>query len=246
MYYKKVNYNNNKDCFNFLHNHFTYSTMNSWNGLRSIANNVKLYNIPELDTSDALKVLEEDNYFAINEAIEDWENDHPGYKVGFNGRSGGYLVLYSSNHNGHCFKDEESPCFYSTYEEWKEDVKEHYFTLKNFNSILINEVKIVQEFDQLCDDLVALTKSLIEDMHRREALTKKYSATLRFQRYYYDTIEDLKLHMLDMKRCGYSVYEWSADDEEAIYAEYEMNESVDSEIVLDEEGDEDFVYETER
>ena len=244
MYYKKVDLNNNKACFEFLANHFEYDTMNSWNGLTSIANNVKLYNISEIkDCGEALKALEEDEYFSINQAIKDWEDDHPGYKVGFNGRSGGYLVLYNYENNQHCFYDDPvCPCAYSDYEDWKKDVREGYGSLKEYHGILEDEVTIVQDFDQLCDNLVALTISLVEDMHRREALTKKYSATLRFQRYYYDTVEDLKLHMLDMKKRGYSVWEYSADDEEAIYAEYEMNENIESEVVLDEEGDEDFVY----
>ena len=247
MYYKKVDYTSNKECFNFLANHFEYDTMNSWNGCRSIANNVKVYNIPEIkDDGEALKALEEDDYFTINQAIKDWEYYHPGYQVAFNGRSGGYLVLYKAGTNRHALiaDDSDSPCNYrpEDYEYWKRDVQQDYGSLKNYQNILIDQVKLVQGFDRLCDDLVALTISLVEDMHKREALTKKYSATLRFQRYYYDTVEDLKLHMLDMKRRGYSVWEWSADDEEAIYAEYEMNESIESEIVLDEEGDEDFVY----
>ena len=29
--------------------------------------------------------------------IEDWEAEHEGYEVSFNGRSGGYLVLYSKH-----------------------------------------------------------------------------------------------------------------------------------------------------
>lgn len=242
MYYKKVDLTSNKAMFEFLTNHFTYDTMNSWNGLRSIANNVKVYNIPDLDDREALEALEDDDYFSINEAIKDWEDDHPGYKVGFNGRSGGYLVLYSSDHNGHCFKGEScSPCHYKTYDEWRSAVKDGWGSLKAFHPTLIKEVKLVQEFDQLCDDLVALTKSLIEDMKRRKALTKSYSATLRFQRYHYDTVEDMKLHMLDMKRRGYSVWEYSDSDSDGIYAEYEMNESIESEITLDEEGDEEFV-----
>lgn len=241
MYYKKVDYNSNKAMFEFLAGHFTYSTLNSWNGLRSIAHNVKVYNLPDIDSWEALQALEEDQYLSINQAIEDWEADHPGYRVGFNGRSGGYLVLYNDHNNGHCFDNENSsPCHFELdeYDNWKQAVKEEWGSLKAFKSELEYEVKLVQEFDQLCDDLVALTKELIKDMKRRQELTKQYSATLRFQRYDYDTEEDLKLHMLDMKRRGYSVYEYSLED---LYAEYEMNELIDSEIVLEEEGDEELI-----
>lgn len=242
MYYKSVDLNNNKACFNFLVNHFEYDTMNSWNGWKSIANNVKVYNIPDIDDGEALKALQEDDYLSINQALRDWEDEHPGYEVTFNGRSSGYLVLYRKDTNRHALIafDSDSPCNYypNQYEDWKRDVQNDYGSLKAYHSELVKQVKLVQAFDQLCDDLVALTKELIADMHKRQRLTRHYECTLRFQRFYYETIEDLKLHMLDMKRRGYSVWEWSEED---LFAEYEMNEAVASEIVLDEEGDEDFV-----
>lgn len=243
MYFKKVNYNSNKDMFNFLINHFTYPTMNSWNRVTSIANNVKVYNIPDLDDAKALEALEEDNYASINLAIEDWEHAHPGYEVFFNGRSGGYLVLGNKGNNRHVFSGEfYSPYEYVNakhpYEDWKEDVREYYGSLKEYKPILIEQVKLVQDFDKLCDDLVDLTKSLISELEKRKSLTRKYSATLRFQRYHYETLEDLKLHMLDMKRRNYSVWEWDPDE---LWVEYEMNEAINSEIVLEKEGEEDFI-----
>lgn len=243
MYFKKVNYNSNKDMFNFLINHFSYPTMNSWNGVTSIANNVKVYNIPVLDDAKALEALEEDNYQSINLAIKDWEEDHPGYEVFFNGRSGGYLVLGNKRNNSHVFAEEfYSPCEYinanNPYEAWKEDVREYYGSLKEYQPNLIEQVKLVQDFDKLCDDLVDLTKLLISELEKRKSLTRKYSATLRFQRYHYETLEDLKLHMLDMKRRNYSVWEWDPDE---LWVEYEMNEGIDSEIVLEKEGEEDFI-----
>ncbi len=239
MFYKKVDLKSNKACFDFLTQHYHYDTLNSWNGLRSIANNVKLYNLP-VDTSKALEALEEDDYLSINQTIRDWEEEHPGYKVGFNGRSGGYLVLYNDHNNCHCFNDDNcSPCLYDNYEYWKEDVQENWGSLKAYHPSLVKQVQIVQEFDKLCDDLIEVLKELIADLDKRKSLTKHYGATLRFQRYYYDTLEDLKLHMLDMKRQGWRVWEWSDED---LFVEYEMNEAIHSEIVL-EEGDEDFIYE---
>ena len=235
MYYKNVHYLNYNECFGFLKNHSTYDTMNSWNGLKSIANNVKLYNLPGIDLNEALEALEEDTYQTINSEIEEWQSVHPGYFVYFNGRSGGYLVLTSEYHHGHVFKDEPlSPVFFNSYDEWKKEVEEECGSLEEYRNKLISQVKLVQEFDQLCDDLIEVVKELIAQMKDRKARTKSYSAVLRFQRYYYDTLEDLKLHMLDMKEKGYSVYEYSEED---LYAEYEMNESINSEVVL-EEGEE--------
>ena len=229
MFYKKVNYNNNKECFDFLVKHFTYDTMNSWNGLRSIANNVKVYNLP-VDNGEALQALEEDDWFSINQTCRDWEDVHPGYKVGFNGRSGGYLVLYSAYNNCHVFQNiDTSPCRYDDYEEWKADIREYWGSLKAYHSQLVDQVKIVQEFDKLCDDLIDVLRGLIDDMKNRKSLTRQFSATRRFERYYYEDEENLKLHMLYMKQQGYSVWEYDTDD---LFAEYEMNEDVDGEVVL--------------
>ena len=59
MFYKKVNKNNCKDMYNFIKNHFTYYTLNSWNGLCSIANNVKIYNLDiEGDEWKLLEILQ--------------------------------------------------------------------------------------------------------------------------------------------------------------------------------------------
>ena len=240
MYYKKVDYNSNKECFDFLANHFEYDTMNPWNALRSIAHNVKIYNLP-VDYDEAMEALERDDYFSINQTIKDWEEDHPGYEVGFNGRSGGYLVLMNNRNNGHVFDgDYSSPCQFrpDQYDYWKETVQEEWGSLKAYHNILVDQVKIVQEFDKLCDDLIDVLRGCIEEMKDEKRRTHQFSATLRFQRYYYDTLKDLQYHMLQMKQRGYSVYEYSQED---LYAEYEMNESIESEVTVEQEGDEEFV-----
>lgn len=233
MFYKEVDYNNYEEMFNFLSGHFTYDTMNSWNNLRSIANDVKIWNLP-VDSDKALAVLEEDEYFQINQTIKDWEEDHPGYEVGFNGRSGGYLVLTSSKSNHHVFESDPDYCGkFDNYQDWKESVEEDYGSLDAYKSTLEFEVKLVQEFDKLCDDLIEVLKDMIKERDDRINRTYKFEATLRFQRYYYPDINDMKLHIELMKQRGYSLYE---ADEEELYAEFEMNEGVDSEVTL-EEGD---------
>ena len=95
--YRKTNVDicSAKSMHDFLRNHFNYYTMNSWNGLKSIANNVKIYNLNlEGDQWKALERLEITDYSVVNDLIDSWENDHPEVKIGFNGRSGGYIVLY--------------------------------------------------------------------------------------------------------------------------------------------------------
>ena len=71
MFYKKgIDITNAKQMFKFLRGHYMYDTMNSWNGLKSIANNVKIYNLKlDGDAWNALRYLEDDNYFNINMMI---------------------------------------------------------------------------------------------------------------------------------------------------------------------------------
>jgi hypothetical protein len=133
--------------------------MNSWNGEYSIANNVKVYKLNlSGDHWTALNLLNNGEYDTLNWMIKDWEREHPGYVVGFNGRSGGYLVLYNDNNNGDVL-----PCSitdnddYSQYKEWCKyygyTVKENRFELQMFT-------KLVRDFDRLCDELRAYVDNL--------------------------------------------------------------------------------------
>ena len=153
MFYKKgLDISNTKQMFEFLKGHFTYDTMNSWNGLKSIANNVKIYILDlEGDCWNALRYLEDDEYFNINSMIEDWEAEHEGYAVGFNGRSGGYLVLYSKFNNSNILPAMITD--YDTYEEFKDACQEYYGGVKYYKSDLRFYTKIVQDFDKLCDEI---------------------------------------------------------------------------------------------
>ena len=158
MFYKNVNKKSDKEMFKFLKEHFKYATLNYWNNLFSIANNVKVYKLG-LDY-EILHLLELDNYFTINTMIEDWEMVHNGYKVGFNGRSCGYLVLYNDNNNKSVLDDYITDN--SNYEDFKEDIKYNYDTLKNYHNRLIEQVELVQEFDILCDNLLDECKYMLE------------------------------------------------------------------------------------
>ena len=153
MFYKKgLDISNTKEMFEFLKGHFTYDTMNSWNGLRSIANNVKIYNLDlDGDCWNALRYLEDDEYFNINSMIEDWEAEHPNYKVGFNGRSGGYLVLYNKKGNGNVLPDIIIDT--EDYEAFKEECTYYYGGVKHYKQELREYVELVRDFDKLCDEL---------------------------------------------------------------------------------------------
>ena len=152
MFYKTgVDITKDKSMFNFIAEHPTYYTMNSWNRNRSIAHNVKLYNLNlEGDWTRALAHLESGEYDTINWMIQDWEREHPSYRVGFNGRSGGYLVLFNKV-GSHSVIPESLD--YETYEDYKADMRDWYGSVKANRIELIEFVKLVQDFDKLCDEL---------------------------------------------------------------------------------------------
>ena len=174
MFYKKVNKKNNKEMFEFLKNHFEYDTMNSWNLQKSIANNVKVYKLG-LDYK-ILEILQVDDYFTINTIIEDWEIEHPNYAVGFNGRSGGYLVLYNKNNYHHILDSVITSN--DTYEDFKEEVKDYYGSLKNYQEELIKQVELVQDFDKLCDELLEECKYMLENC---KIVEKEREETIKYK-----------------------------------------------------------------
>lgn len=97
-FYTKVDLRSRSEMAGFLMNHFRYSTMNSWNGLKSFANNVKIHRLGLPDDVqnvmwDAIQddFLYDDIKYALDEFAEEYSWN---FQIGHNGRNGGYLVLY--------------------------------------------------------------------------------------------------------------------------------------------------------
>lgn len=157
MYYQKglhIGRGHEREMFDFLKNHFRYYTLNSWNRLKSIANEVKVYRLGlPYDSGAMLDALYITDYEPINQAIYRWEKDHPGYRVGFNGRSDGYIVLYNDDNNG----DAADLDSYDDYEEMK-----RWYAISDINYILRQKIAVVREFDKLCDELRAITAFMAE------------------------------------------------------------------------------------
>lgn len=99
QFFKQVDLRSRQAMIDFLENHFRYNTMNSWNRSTSYANNVKIYNLglPDVIANKAYEIMDTDElWFEINNEIREWNNTHQHrWQAGFNGRSGGYLVLYN-------------------------------------------------------------------------------------------------------------------------------------------------------
>lgn len=153
MFYKTgIDITNDKQMFNFLKNHFEYHTHNSWNHGQSIANNVKLHRLNlSGDWCVAYNLLCNGEYDTISYMIDDWRRCHPGYEVYFNGRSGGYLVIYDAGCNGHILPDSILEC--DDYDEYKSYCKEYFGSVKDNREELVRFTKLVQDFDKLCDKL---------------------------------------------------------------------------------------------
>jgi DNA-directed RNA polymerase subunit M/transcription elongation factor TFIIS len=74
-----------------------YSTMNSWNGQTAPAYNLKVHKvIPNSLQSKVFELMDCENFYDEINFLKDNFAEHHEFKwqAGFNGRSGGYLVLY--------------------------------------------------------------------------------------------------------------------------------------------------------
>lgn len=196
MFYKTgIDIANTKSMWEFLHNHFTYYTMNSWNRQTSIANNVKLYNLKlDGDWTTVMRYLFDETdsgclQMYIDDEIREFEEKNSYYKVFFNGRSGGYLVLCDSDN-----KSAIPPCVadYDTYEDFKEDVKGGWngYRVSDFDRELRDAVEIVREFDKLCDRL----RDLVNEFSKKSFdVDKLEDALARFGDEYGDDLDALEL-----------------------------------------------------
>lgn len=169
FYKTDIDITHDKEMFEYLKGHFQYSTCNAWNCLKSVANNVKLHSLNlEGDYWQAYRALQLYGYDVISAIIEEWEAQHPGYTVGFNGRSSGYLVLYN---DGNIFNvlPEYITCY--TYDEYKEYCKENYGGVVAARPYLVELTKLVRDFDKLCDELRDYVNSLSKEDFVENAMT---------------------------------------------------------------------------
>lgn len=197
FYTKGVDITKDKSMFNFIAEHPTYFTGNSWNRTRSIAHNVKLYKLGlEGDWCRALAHLESGEYDTINWMIQDWEREHPGYSVGFNGRSGGYLVLGNKGNARSVFPETLD---YETYEDYKADMRDYYGSVKANRDELVEFVRLVQAFDRLCDEIREFVNELSKLSYELEEMQKIVE---NFNDIYADDLELLGFEDLTVNEAG--------------------------------------------
>ena len=199
MFYQPgIDITNNKQMFNFLHNHFEYWAMNSWHRMSSVANNVKLYNLDlSGDWAVVLSLLEAGEYDTISMMIHDWEREHRGYEVTFNGRCGGYLVLTDRGSNRNVLPDEITDC--SDYAEFKQWCKDYVGSVKDYHQVLVEYTKLVQSFDRLCDELRDYCDQLSKQSFEIVAMQR---AVEEFNNDYGDDLEYLEFQCLKVDADG--------------------------------------------
>jgi hypothetical protein len=180
----------------FLSGHFRYPTMNYWNNSTSYANNIKIHS---LGLPDGIR----DKLYGISETAEFWEkarrlfDDFAGnydyrWQIGTNGRSGGYLVLYSGSAEPSKYKSYCTVCGQPNYtavaDGWnicgkcRKPGRVNYLTPsvniyvhpgkpvdmnEDFSDrtmqVLQDRVRLVQDFDRTTDGLLALAVGMCKD-----------------------------------------------------------------------------------
>ena len=199
MFYQKgVDITNDKQMFNFLKEHFEYWTMNSWNRISSVANNVKLYNLGlSGDWGVALSLLEAGEYETVNELIGDWEREHPGYEVAFNGRNGGYLVLTYGSWHRHVLPEWVTDSV--DYEDYKQLCRDYFGSVKANRAALVEYVTLVRDFDKLCDELRDYCDQLSNYSFE---ILEMQKAVEEFNNQYYPDLDYLEFQELECDEQG--------------------------------------------
>lgn len=185
-FHKKIDYRSRKAMVGFLKNHFRYSTTSGLDGANSYANNMKIHSLglTSEQVSRLYDIMDcEEAWDTINELTDEFdrENDYA-WQAHFNGRSGGYLVLYIGGLKDTGYKSfctscgqrnfrtvEESGCTCGrcrkdTRVNYKHPLMQKYASGRSvdknedFEEWSIEELRercrVVERFDILCDDIV--------------------------------------------------------------------------------------------
>ena len=150
-----------------------YNTTNSWNNTTAPAYNLKVYNVIDVKLQNKVyELMEIDGFYNdINFLIDDFnaKNDYK-YQARFNGRSGGYLVLYKGGQKNFTFIEENNEkcgrCgaagrynreFFEIYTKTGQSIKE--------NDAPAN---VLKAFRQLAVDIVETVEYMAEHTKVRE------------------------------------------------------------------------------
>lgn len=187
-YYQPVDKRSRREMVVYLSEHFRYSTLSHWNGATSYAHNMKLSRLDlDADTWNKLFDLLYIDEFAWRMQLlrQDFAQQHNYiWQAGMNGRSGGYLVLYSGEKRPSGYKSYCTACGQQNYtsilesgtkcgrcgEASRTDYSQTHMNTVTFPGRSIDQyedfdewsmdelrdrVEVVQSFGILADDMVA-------------------------------------------------------------------------------------------
>ena len=195
MFKKTVDLKDRAEMIRFLREHFRYDTLRSWNRQTSYANNMKIYNLdlPESTKDRLYDMLSADEpYDRMEDLLQDFAERHAyAWQAGQNGRSGGYLVLYSGGRKKLEYKSRCTKCGQLNYtstgetgcvcgrcgsparQDLQSPLYQRFVSGKSIDADadfeewsdedLRERVELVSEFDQLCDDIVAEAAGLADE-----------------------------------------------------------------------------------
>lgn len=188
LFYKRIDLRSRSAMIDYLTNHFRYPTMNSWNRSTSYACNLKVCELG-LDHDIVDKLLDmigiPEFYDRLRDLTEAFGRRHRyEWQAGWNGRSGGYLVLYQGETQPSQYRSYCTCCGQKNYRSvaetgarcgvCNEEARVDYDTPPMLASIfpgrgtdmgedfedwslqeLRQRTKLVMEFDHLADDIVS-------------------------------------------------------------------------------------------
>ena len=165
---KEVDLKNDEAVFEYLKKHPRYFLMNSWNRLKTFAQNIKIYNLnvdKEVEDKlfDLLDVDSPDVKFIFEDNIEFFNEENPGYTIYINGRSGGYMILAPNENRSNFCDMVDTIKNYDTLNDLKED-----YDFEEFRTL----AETVMNFDRACDNIVQAVVSLAENC---EVIEEEYT-----------------------------------------------------------------------
>lgn len=192
VYFKGLKEKTISSKFKYIKEHFTYDILNSWNRLKTVGNNVKIWNLQ-------LTTEQQDKFFELYEVDCDYIYENLGFvlqefedltnmEVCFNGRCGGYLVMTPKfeTYKQHMsiidmfFSDDIYQ--FKDYAEFKKDSLDIEY-LENDMKMLDEKIEdcyyLIKAFDKLCDivrtELIyLLDNAKIEEEIETIEITNKY------------------------------------------------------------------------
>ena len=168
MFYKKIDFMNDKQMFNYLKGHFNCN------------NGIKVYGF---GISVDPEVLDLADYFNIHFMFAEWEKEHPAYEVYFNTDSGGYLVLTEKSNHA-IFPTEISES--EDYDEYERFCVTFYNSVEENRDILAYYTRLVQDFDSLCDEVRKYCSELTKN---RFEITEMLKVVENFNCQYFDDLD---------------------------------------------------------